>query len=49
MEQRHNFLHRQAMLLRASTEPLLEEDLARLKKHSLGSTSLGDGTPGNNK
>ncbi|GIL69137.1 hypothetical protein Vretifemale_124 [Volvox reticuliferus] len=49
MEQRHNFLHRQTILLRASTEPLLEEDSLRLKKHSIGSTSLGDGGPGNNK
>ncbi|GFR46120.1 hypothetical protein Agub_g7609 [Astrephomene gubernaculifera] len=49
MEQRHNFLHRQVMLLRASMEAVTEDDRVRLRKHSLGPTSLGDGTPGNNK
>ncbi|KAG2481828.1 hypothetical protein HYH03_019206, partial [Edaphochlamys debaryana] len=49
MEERHNFLHRQALLVRASTEPLGEADAARLAKHSLGPTSLGDGSPGNDR
>ncbi|KXZ45516.1 hypothetical protein GPECTOR_53g102 [Gonium pectorale] len=49
MEQRHNFLHRQVMLLRASVEPLLEADRQRLKAHCIGPTSLGNDTPGNNR
>ncbi len=49
MEKRHNFLHRQALLVRASVEPLTDADWARLRAHSLGPTSLGDGTPGNNR
>ncbi len=49
MEKRHNFLHRQALLVRASVEQLSDADWARLKAHSLGPTSLGDDTPGNNR
>jgi hypothetical protein len=49
MEAKHHFLHRQAQLLRASTEPLTDEDRVRLRRYRLGPTSLGDGSEGNNK
>ncbi|PNH11707.1 Transportin-1 [Tetrabaena socialis] len=49
MEQRHNFLHRNSLLLRASIEPVGAADELRLREHSLGPTSLGDGSLGNDK
>lgn len=49
MEEKHNFLHRQVLLLRASAEDLTEDDHTRLRAHAIGPTSLGDGSPGNNR
>ncbi len=43
------FLHRQVMLLRASTEPLTAEDQERLQRHGLRSSALGNGMPGNER
>jgi len=37
----HNFLHRNAILLRAGLEPVAEEDLARLKEFGYKSSILG--------
>lgn len=50
MERHHGFLHRQALLLRASSEPLGEADAARIAAHRLGAAALGDDKlPSNNR
>ncbi|KDD72435.1 hypothetical protein H632_c3349p0, partial [Helicosporidium sp. ATCC 50920] len=46
MAARHHFLHRQVFVLRAALEPLAEADEARLKKHGLGTSALGDRAAG---
>ena len=41
LSKKHNVLHRQVALIRASSEPLGEADRLRLKKFGLGSSCLG--------
>ena len=41
MQARHNFLHRQAVIVRAGAEPLTAADSARLAAHGLGESALG--------
>lgn len=41
MNEKHNMLHRQALIVRACNEPLVQEDRDRLGRHSIKASALG--------
>lgn len=45
MQQRHTFLDRNALLVRACSEPLEQADHERLAKYGIGSSLLGPDPP----